>query len=80
MPDETHAFELFSGKSLALNLTNPHYDETVQWRKANVQGVVQNLFLAHRGIEHIIGTDLLSSSLRTHASHLQIDPTVGSGQ
>ena len=30
MPDEIHTFELLSGKSLALNLTNPHYDDTVQ--------------------------------------------------
>jgi len=29
MPDETHAFELLSGKSLPMNSTNPHYDETV---------------------------------------------------
>ena len=31
MPDDTHAFQLLSGKSFALELTNPHYDETVQW-------------------------------------------------
>jgi len=30
MPDDTHAFQLLSGKSLTLQLTNPHYDETVQ--------------------------------------------------
>ena len=28
------------GESLAMISTNPHYDETVQWRKANAQGVV----------------------------------------
>jgi len=59
IPDDTHVFQLLSGKSLALNLTNPHYDETVQWRKANVQGVVQPLFLTQRGMEHIMGTKLL---------------------
>ena len=58
MPDDTHAFQLLSGKSRALQLTNPYYDETVQWRKANVQGVVQPLFLAQSGIEHIMGTKL----------------------
>jgi len=63
-----------------MNLTNPHYDETVQWRKANVQGVVQPVFLAQRGMEHITGTELLASALGTHASCPQIDPTVGSGQ
>jgi len=61
MPDDTHACQLLSGKSLVLHLTNPHYDETVQWRKANVQGVIQPLFLAQRGMEHIMGTELLSS-------------------
>jgi len=50
MPDDTHAFQLLSGKSLALELTNPHYDKTVQWRKANVQGVFQPLFLPQRGM------------------------------
>jgi len=79
MPDDTHAFQLLSGKSLALQLTNPHYDETVQWRKTNVQGVVQPLFLAQRGMEYIMGTELLSSSLSTHAPRPQIDSTVGSG-
>jgi len=79
MPDDTHAFQLLSGKSLALHLTNPHYDETVQWRKANVQGVVEPLFLARRGMEHIMGTELLLSPLSTHAPRPQIDPTVGSG-
>jgi len=44
------------GESLAMISTNPHYDETVQWRKANVQGVVQPFFLAQRGMEHIMGT------------------------
>jgi len=67
MPDATHAFQLLSGKSLALQLTSPHYDETVQWRKANVKGVVQPLFLDQRGMEHIMGTELLSSLLSTHA-------------
>jgi len=80
MPDETHAFMLLSGKSVAMNLKDPQYDETVQWRNDNVQGVVQPLFLAQRGMEHIIGIELLSFSLSTHASRLQIDPTVGSGQ
>jgi len=80
MPDKTYAFELLSGKSLAMNLTDRHHDETVQRRKANVQGVVQPLFLAQRGMEHIMGTELFSSSLSTHASCLQIDPTVGLGQ
>ena len=80
MPDETHAFILPSGKSLTMSLTDSHYDETVQWRNANVQGVVQLLFLAQRGMEHIMGTELSASSLSTHASRLQIDPTVGSGQ
>ena len=80
MPDETHAFELLSVESLALNLTNPHYDETVQWRKANVQSVVQPLFFAQRGSEHIMGTELLLSPLGIHASRPQIDPTEGSGQ
>jgi len=80
MPDETHAFELLSGKSLPMNSTNPHYDETVQWRKAKVQGVVQSLFLVQRGVEHIMDTELLSSPLSTHASRQQINPTVGSGQ
>jgi len=75
MPNETHAFKLLFGNS-----TNPHYDEKVQWRKANVQGDVQPLFLAQRGMEHIMGTELLSSPLSTHASRPQIDPTVGSGQ
>ena len=56
MPHDTHVFQVLSGKSLALYLTNPHYDQTVQWRKANVQGVVQPLFLAQRGMEHIMGT------------------------
>jgi len=60
MLDDTHTFQLLSGKSLALQLNNHHYDETVQWRKANVQGVVQPLFLAQRGMEHIMGTELLS--------------------
>jgi len=80
MPDETHAFMLLSRKSLAMSLTDPHYDETIQWRNANVQGVVRPLFLAQRGIEHIMGTELLSSSLSTHASRPQIDLTVGSDQ
>jgi len=47
--------------------------------KANVQGVIQPLFLAQRGMEHIMGTELLSSSLSTHARRPQIDPTVCSG-
>jgi len=78
MPNDTHAFQLLSGKSLALELINPRYDETVQWRKANVQGVVQKLFLARRGMEHIMGTELLSSPLSTHAPRPQIHPMVGS--
>ena len=66
MPNATNAFQLLSGKSLALQFTNTQYDETVQWRKTNVQGVVQPLFLAQRGTEHIMGTQLLSSPLSTH--------------
>ena len=61
MLDDIHAFQLLLGRSLALHLTNPHYDKTVQWRKANVQGVVQPLFLAQRGMEHIMGTDYYHS-------------------
>jgi len=79
MPDATNAFQLLSGKSLALQLINTHYDETVQWRKTNVQGVVQPLFLAQRGMKHIMGTKLLSSPLSTHAPRPQIDSTVDSG-
>ena len=63
-----------------MNLTNPHYDETELWRKANMQSVVQPLFLAQRRMEQIMGTKLLSSPLSTHTSRPQIDATVGSGQ
>jgi len=57
MPDETHAFMLLPGKNLAMSLRDPHYDETVQWRNASVQGVVQTSFLAQRGMAHIMGTE-----------------------
>jgi len=52
MPDDTHAFQLLSGKNLALHLTNPHYGETVQWQKANVQGRSTFIFGSKRNGAH----------------------------
>jgi len=79
MHDDTHAFQLLSGQSLALQLIHHYYQEIVQCRKTKVGGVVEPLFLAQRGMEHIMGTELLSSPLSTHAPCPQIDSTVGSG-
>ena len=61
MPDDTHALVPLSGKTLALNLTDEHYDETTQWRHHNAPGDVAPLFLAQKGLEHFMSTELLST-------------------
>ena len=61
MPDDTNAFVLLSGKDLAMSLTDKHYEETKQWRDLNVTGVVDPLFLAQKGLQHIVSTELLST-------------------
>ena len=61
MPDATNAFVLLSGKVLAMSLTDKHYEETKQWRDHNVTGVVDPIFLAQKGLQHIMSTELLST-------------------
>jgi len=61
MPDDTNALVPLSGKILALSLTDEHYDETTQWRHHNAPGDVAPLFLAQKGLEHFMSTELLST-------------------
>jgi len=78
MPDKTTAFVLLSGSVFAAqNLSDAHRDETSQWRNKNVRGAVQPLFLAQKGMEHIMSTELLSTPQSSHDSRPQIHSTVG---
>jgi len=45
-----------------LNLTDEHYDETTQWRHHNASGDVAPLFLAQKGLQHFMRTELLSTT------------------
>jgi len=42
-----------------------------------MRGAVQPLFLAQKGMEHIMSTELLSTPQSIHDSRPQIHPTVG---